>query len=713
MKEFKIALAGNPNSGKSTIFNELTGSRQHVGNYPGVTIEKKEGYFIHRGIKVEVVDLPGIYSLTAFSPEEIIARNYIINEKTDLIVDIIDASNLERHLYLAVQLMELDMPVLVVFNMMDEAKKKGLKINIEKLSQLFGVPIVETIGHKGIGITNLKNKIIEACTEKKHTNNFLLKKIKYGNEIKDAIIEISKFLEKLSLKSKFNLNWIGLKLLEDDVEIVKEVIKYYPKESELFKKVHEKRKEIEDRYNDTIETIIAEKRYEFIAGACTECVYSNVEKRHDISDKIDAVLTNRILGIPIFLALMYFVFWLTFYLGAIPMDWIDTFFSFLSDKIDSIWQSESVIKSLIKDGIIGGVGSVIIFLPNIMILFFAIGVLEYTGYMARTAFVVDRFMHKIGLHGKSFIPMLIGFGCSVPGIMATRTLESKKERLLTILVLPLMSCGARLPIYLLIIPAFFPEKFHTPLMWLIYMIGIVLALISARILKNILFKGETSAFVMELPPYRIPTVKNIVIYVWEKSYLYLKKAGTIILAISILLWFLSSFPKIDNYSVDYESMIKKVDQNQTFSPEEKERKISEINNLMTAEELKRSYMGKIGTFLEPIFKPLGFDWKITTAILGALAAKEVFVAQLGIINAIGEADEESESLREKIKKQYNPLIGFCIMLWALISAPCIATFAITKKETNSWRWAFYQFFGLTALAYFITLFVYQIGRILI
>ena len=712
MKSFKVALAGNPNSGKSTIFNELTGARQHVGNYPGVTIEKKEGKFIHQGIEINLVDLPGIYSLTAFSPEEIVARDFIVNEKPDIIVDIIDSSNLERHLYLAIQLMELNVPVLLVFNMMDEAAKKGIKINTEKLSELLGCPIVETIGHKGKGILNLKNKIVDCCLNK--NSCFKLKKINYGDDINKAIKKIAYIIKPVKeLTSKYNPEWLALKLLENDDDIKEKVKQYFPENSQISDLIKKIKKELESKYGESLDVIIAEKRYGFISGACTEAVQvSNVERRHDISDKIDAVLTNRFLGIPIFLMLMYLVFWLTFNLGAIPMDWIDSFFGFLSDKISSIWQGESVLKSLVVDGIIGGVGSVVIFLPNIIILFFAIGLLEYTGYMARAAFVVDKFMHKLGLHGKSFIPMLIGFGCNVPGIMATRTLENKKERLLTILVLPLMSCGARLPIYLLIIPAFFPEKFHTPLMWLIYMIGIVLALVVANILKNFIFKGETSAFVMELPPYRIPTLKNITIYVWEKSYLYLKKAGTIILAVSILLWFLSSFPKIDKYSVDYDSKIKQIELSKSISEDEKKQKISEIENLKISEELKRSYMGRIGTFLEPIFKPLGFDWKITTAILGALAAKEVFVAQLGIINAVGESDEESESLREKLKKQYNPLIGFCILLWALISAPCIATFAITKQETNSWRWAFYQFFGLTALAYIVTLFTYQIGRFL-
>jgi len=470
---------------------------------------------------------------------------------------------------------------------------------------------------------------------------------------------------------------------------------------------------IENFYNDDVATIVAEKRYGFISGVSTQCLKATIEKKHEISDKIDMVLTNRLVGIPIFLILLYIVFWLTFTIGSYPMDWIDAFFGFLSEKVGSILPEDTIFKSLLIDGVIGGVGSVVIFLPNILILFLALGILEYSGYMARAAFIVDKLMYHIGLHGKSFIPMLIGFGCSVPGIMATRTLESKKERFLTILVLPLMSCGARLPIYILIIQAFFPENYHGAILWGINIFGVILAIVVAKVLKLSIFKGESAPFVMELPPYRIPTFRALLTYVWEKGYLYLKKAGTIILAVSILLWFLSSFPKVTNYSQDYEALISKVESNQLLKDEEKESKISEIENLRSAEEVEKSYMGKIGKTLEPIFKPLGFDWKISTAILGALAAKEVFVAQLGIINSVGEADEESESLIEKIKSDYNPLIGFCILLWGLISAPCIATFAITKKETGSWKYAFYQFFGLTVLAYFITLIAYQIGRIIL
>ncbi len=707
--EFLVAVCGNPNTGKSTIFNHLTGVRQHVGNYPGVTVEKKEGILVYEKYKIKLVDLPGIYSLTAYSPEEIIARNFVIENKPDLVIDIVDCSNLDRNLYLAIQLMELGVPLLLVFNMSDEAEKKGIRIDTKKMSELLGIPIVKTVGHKGIGLDELKKEIVRCCMRTKfHSYEF----IRYGKEIDSTIAELKRILDQdKEFSTNYNTFWIALKLIEKDEDVKELVKKSFKNPSLVFNFLEEKISYIESIFGEDTTTIMADARYGLISGITNECVRRvDVEKRRRVSDRIDFILTHRFLGIPIFLALMYLVFWFTFKIGSVPMEWIDNFFRFLTENINHFWIGKSYLKSLLLDGIIGGVGAVLVFLPNIMFLFFAIGVLEYSGYMARAAFIIDRVMHRIGLHGKSFIPMLIGFGCNVPGIMATRTLESKRERLLTILVLPLMSCGARLPIYLLIIPAFFPKKLHTPMLWLIYLIGVILAIISAKVLKHLLFKGETSPFVMELPPYRIPTLKSLVLYVWEKSFLYLKKAGTIILAASIVLWFLSTFPKPQKYSMDYNLAIEKIKLNASLSDKEKERLIIDLENRKIAEEVEKSYMGRIGKFVEPLFSPLGFDWKITTAILGALSAKEVFVSQLGIVNRVGEATEESESLRDRLKKQYDPLVGFCIMLWALVSAPCIATFAITKQETGSWKWAVAQFFGLTLMAYILVLITYQIGR---
>ncbi len=755
MKEFKIALAGNPNAGKSSVFNALTGARQHVANYPGVTVEKKEGEYIYKNVKFKVIDLPGIYSLTAYSVEEIVARNFIIEEKPDVVIDIIDASNIERNLYLAIQLMELNVPLILVLNMMDEAKKKGIEIDSSYLSKLLNVPIVETVANKEKGIDKLKEEIYNFCINKKKLK---LPKLYYGDEIEESLNKIIKILNTSpNIIKKLNPKWLAIKLLEDDEEVKKELLKIFPENHNLWQIVREEIENLRSIFNEEPDILIAERRYGFISGACRESIKKSTPPRLDISDKIDAILTNKFAGIPIFLFLMYLTFQLTFSLGQKPVELLDSFFTNLSFYISKFWHSESLIKSLIVDGVIPGVGSVIVFLPNIILLFFAIGILESTGYMARAAFIIDKIMHKIGLHGKSFIPMLVGFGCNVPGIMATRTLDTEKDRILTILVLPLMSCGARVPIYMLIIPAFFPKQFQAPIMWLIYMTGILIALILVKILNKIIFKGVPAPFLMELPPYRVPTFKNLYLYVREKSYQYLKKAGTIILALSIILWFLSTFPQTKNFSKDYnkiENEIKitystqinnifnKIKDNKDYklildlikagkNDEAKlinndiylkilkikylklkmKKEIEKINAEKHAEIVANTFIGKIGHFFEPVFKPIGFDWKIVTAIIASLPAKEVFVSQISIINAVGEK-ESTKKLIEKLRERYSPLIGICILLWVLIASPCIATLAVTKQETGSWKWVFLQFFGLTGLAYVIVFIVYNIGKII-
>ena len=756
MKEFKIALAGNPNAGKSSVFNGLTGARQHVANYPGVTVEKKEGEYEYKGVKFKVIDLPGIYSLTAYSIEEIVARNFIIEEKPDVVIDVIDASNIERNLYLAIQLMELNVPLILVLNMMDEAKKKGLDIDSEYLSKLLNVPIVETIANKEKGIDKLKEEIYNFCLNKREIS---LPKLYYGDEIEESISNIETLLKKeCQIITKYNPKWLAIKLLENDNEIKKELLKIFPENHILWKVVDEEIERLRSIFNEEPDILIAERRYGFISGACRESIKKSTPPRLDISDKIDAVLTNKFVGIPIFLILMYITFQLTFTLGQAPMDLLDTLFTNLSLYISKAWPSQSLIKSLIVDGIIPGVGSVIVFLPNIILLFFAIGILESTGYMARAAFIIDKIMHKIGLHGKSFIPMLVGFGCNVPGIMATRTLDTEKDRILTILVLPLMSCGARVPIYMLIIPAFFPKKFQAPIMWLIYMTGIVLAMILVKILNKVIFKGMPAPFLMELPPYRIPTFKNLYLYIREKSYQYIKKAGTIILALSIILWFLSTFPQTTQFSKDYDKIKTQIKSKYTVEINQIENEIKNnkdyklindliksgkneeaklINNKIYMKVLKLNYLkdkmikeidkieaekhaeivantfiGRIGHFFEPAFKPVGFDWKIVTAIIASLPAKEVFVSQMSIINAVGER-ESTKKLITKLRERYTPLVGICILLWVLVASPCIATLAVTKQETGSWKWVFVQFFGLTGLAYIIVFLVYNIGNIFI
>lgn len=738
-----IALAGNPNAGKTTIYNALTGARQHIGNYPGVTVEKKESMITYNNQQLKIIDLPGTYSLTAYSVEEVVARNVIINEKPDVVVDIIDSSNLERNLYLAVQLMELRIPLVFVFNMKDMAQEMGIKIDVKSLSNLFGVPIIETVGSKGDGVKTILEEAIKVAKNPE---------IKYPVITYDKVIEkyvnsVEELIKKYSTNiENYNTRWLAVKLLEGDKDVMQTVPS--PIVAEEVKRASV---EIDEMLGDSPETAIASARYGFISGACQECVTTTVEARHNMSDAIDSVLVNRVLGIPIFLGLMYLVFQLTFTLGDPFMGWIEQFFGFLGEKA-SVLITHDLLRSLIVDGIIGGVGGVIVFLPNIIFLFIAIAVLEASGYMARVAFIMDKVMHKIGLHGKSFIPFLIGFGCSVPAIMATRTLDNQRDRILTMLVTPFMSCGARLPIYLLIIPAFF-DKNQALVLWVVYLIGIIMAIVVAKILGLTVLKGESAPFVMELPPYRIPTLKGVLMQMWERSWLYLKKAGTIILFVSIVMWALTVFPLFPaEKAAEYENKLPELEQvvetktaelektgyvimtdENVQQAEEKNSKLSneellkaeqlmaeiddanmqieQINNDLAEAELENSAAGRIGKFIEPVLKPIGFDWKIGTALIGAFAAKEVFVAQMGIVYSLGEAGEDSDALREKLRENYSALTGFAIMVFALLSAPCMATFAIVKRESNSWKWPILQFFGMTAIAYIITFIIYQAGKL--
>ncbi len=706
----RIALAGNPNSGKTTLFNALTGSNQHVGNYPGVTVEKKEGDFRHEGRDIHVIDLPGTYSLTASSPEELVARNVVLEEQPDLVVDVVDASNLERNLYLATQFMELRVPVVLALNMSDVAEARGHAIDWARLSELLNVRIVSTVAHKGKGLEELKQAIVETAEE---TPPREPARVTHGDHVETELSRIADLIQSdCSGETQAPARWLAIKLLEDDQVVAGHVRKVCSNAEDILQTVDASRRHLARELGDDAEILIADSRYGFISGACQEAVRSTVESRHTMSDRIDMIMTHRVLSIPIFFAMMYLVFKLTFTVGDPLMGWIEGFFGWLQESINAAWPSGAapLLQSLITDGIIGGVGGVLVFLPNIFLLFLAISILEDSGYMARAAFIMDRFMHKIGLHGKSFIPMLIGFGCTVPAIMATRTLENRRDRLTTMLVAPLISCGARLPIYVLIIPAFFPQAWHAPMLWLIYVIGIALAVVTAKLLRSTLFKGEAEPFVMELPPYRMPTVRGTLLHMWERGWLYLKKAGTLILGVSIIMWALLTFPQNIEYSRDYDKEIQAVESRQLSKDQTVER-IEELKQERASEELSKSLAGRIGHGLEPVLKPLGFDWRIATALIGAFAAKEVFVAQMGIVYSVGEADEESVPLRDKLRKNYTPLVGFCIMLFCLISAPCMATIAVTKRESNSWRWALFQLGGLTVMAYILTLIVYQVGTI--
>ncbi len=718
-KNIRIALAGNPNSGKTSLFNALTGSHQHVGNYPGVTVEKKEGHFVHEGVRIDLLDLPGTYSLTSFSPEERIARREILDGRFDVVVVVVDSTILQRNLYLLTQVMLAGGNPILCLNMSDEARAMGQRLDLEQMERLLGFPVVETVASRKEGVPLLKDLILRAAESPVKESRLVL-----GERLDSAIAILSEMLED-SAPGARPPAWLASKMLEADDMTRQWVRKRLPDRLEkVDARAREMREEIEERTGLDVTTFVADRMYGYVAGLLKEVVLQPLRKdARIVSDRLDAVLCHRGLGLVFFLLAMYGLFWLTFSIGDYPMGWIETFFGWAGERISAFWPegSDSPLRSLLVDGIIGGVGGVVVFLPNIVLLFLGLAFLEDTGYMARAAFLVDRWMHKFGLHGKSFIPMMTGFGCTIPGIMATRTLENERDRLTTMLVLPLISCGARLPIWMLLIPAFFAESYRAPMLWLIYMIGILLAAVLARLLRSTLLKGEDAPFVMELPPYRMPTLKALFQKMGERSWLYLKKAGTIILGISILLWAISYYPRPENLPVDRELAEGKIVVNNAETPENA-REIarpgvevlttSELEHRREQEEMLQSLAGGIGRLMEPLLKPMGFDWRIGVALIGAFAAKEVFVAQMGIVFALGsEVDEESDTLRERIGASYPPLVGFSLMLFLLIATPCMATVAVTKRESGSWKWALLQFGGLTGIAWMLSVLVYQIGRL--
>ncbi|OHB66992.1 MAG: ferrous iron transport protein B [Planctomycetes bacterium RBG_13_60_9] len=684
MKRIIVALVGNPNSGKSSLFNMFTGAHQHVGNYPGVTVEKKEGRCIYGQYEITFVDLPGTYSLTAYSTEELITRGFILHERPDVVVDVVDASNIERNLYLGTQLIEMNVPLVFAFNMSDLAGRRGLLFDLEQLSGLLEARIVPTVGNRGEGRTALLDAIIETSREGRKTR---IHEVRYGVEIEEGLawIETAVAQNEEPLAQRYGARWMAVKLLEQDEDVLKRV-----QQQETLNTVNRSVSHLRSIFRDEPEIVMADRRYGFISGACQETIKNSVERRHDTSDTIDAIVTHRILGLPIFLFLMYLVFFMTFTMGRYPMHWLERFFGWLAAVVNGLWPAGSVpwLHSLLVDGVISGVGGVLVFLPNILLLFLAVALLEDSGYMARAAFVMDRIMHKIGLHGKSFIPMLIGFGCSIPAIMGTRILENRRNRLTTIMIIPLMSCGARLTIYALFIPAFFPPHWQGPVLWIVYVTGIALGVICAKVLRMTLLKGETLSFVMELPPYRMPTGKAMLIHTWQRGWMYLRKAGTVILVASIILWAAANYPKPDHEA------LAGLDEQQAQQA-----------------TLRYSVVGRLGQAIEPVLEPLGFDWRIGTALIGAIPAKELFVSQMGIVYATGREKGHALSLRERLQSDYTPLVGFCVMLFVLIGAPCVATVAVTRQETGSWRWAAFQFIGLTVLAYTVTLVVFQLGRI--
>jgi ferrous iron transport protein B len=700
-----IAIAGNPNAGKTSVFNQLTGSTQHVANFPGVTVERKEGHTLRHGLNWRVVDLPGTYSLTAYSIEEIVARGFLVEERPDLVLDVLDASNMQRNLYLTTQLLELDLPIVLAANMMDVARRRKVKIDFEELATRLGIPVVLLEGHRGIGLSRLVEVATHELTHPQSNRGL----ISFGEatEKKIALLE-ARLQDGLLDLPHPPIRWIALRLLEGDHHVHERLSLWHTEAESILKLADDLHEEIRKEQDMEAEVFMANRRHEFIRELLVACRLKTASPGHLFrSDFTDRILLHRYLGMPIFLFIMYLIFWLTFTLGETPMGWIETGLALLTTWIDGNWVTPDGhwLKSLLLDGVLGGVGGVLIFLPNILLLFFCLTLMEDTGYMSRAAFLMDRLMHKIGLHGKSFIPLLTGFGCTIPGIMGTRVLENERDRLLTMMVLPLMSCGARLPIYLLLIPAFFPESMHAEMLFLIYAIGMVLAIGMAKILRISVLKGENTPFVMELPPYKFPTMKSLYMQVQLRAWLYLRKAGTIILAVSIFLWILGSWPTSSADSDMNTRILHAQNSGQTEL-------VSELQNQQAEASLEASMLGHIGKAIEPVMAPMGFDWKISTSMLGAFAAKELFVAQIAVVMSMGDADEGSTGLREILRKNYTPLVGFSVMLFALVAFPCMATFAVTRRETGSTKWAVFQLASLTGMAWVLCTAVYQIGTLL-
>ncbi len=721
-RTINVALVGNPNCGKTSLFNIASGSHEHVGNYSGVTVDAKEGYFEFQGYHFRLIDLPGTYSLSAYSAEELYVRKHIIEETPDVIINVVDAGNLERNLYLTTQLIDMNVRMVVALNMYDALQHSGNTLNIKKLSQLLGVPMVPTISRTGEGVDDLFHVIIglyegaDFMGQKEEIQNEALREfrewhdayvpdhkfesheddensftprnfirhihINHGPELERSIDAVKKEIGKTeTIRHKYSTRFLAIKLLENDKDIEKNVIASLPNASEILRIKEQEVKRLRETINEDSEQAITDAKYGFITGALKETYTDNYQNTEMFTRIVDSIVTRKVWGYPIFFIFLYLMFECTFIFGEYPKEGIEWLVEQLGNAVNT-YMPDGSFKDLLIDAVIGGVGGVIVFLPNILLLYLFISFMEDSGYMARAAFIMDKIMHKMGLHGKSFIPLIMGFGCNVPAIMSSRIIESRKSRLVTILINPLISCSARLPIYLVLVGAFFPGK-ESLILLLIYSVGILLAVLMARIFSKFLVKGDDTPFVMELPPYRMPTSKSVLRHTWEKGAQYLKKMGGIIMIASIIIWFLGYYPNHSSYQT-------------------------------TAEQQENSYIGQIGKSIEPIIKPLGFDWKMGVGLLSGVGAKELVVSTLGVLYT-NDGNLDDDALPERIAQQSDitPLIAFAYMLFTLLYFPCIATLAAIRQETGSWKWPLFAACYTTVLAWIVAFLVYQIGSFII
>lgn len=709
-KVIRVALVGNPNAGKTSLFNIASGAHEHVGNYGGVTVDSKEGKFKHGGYTFKVVDLPGTYSLSAYTPEELFVRRHIVEDKPDVVINIVAASNLERNLYLTTELIDMEVSTVIALNMYDELLETGSEFDYQSLSQMIGIPIVPTVAKTGVGIGDLFDAVIRVYEEKEPIVRRV--HIYYGNVVENAISKLNILLEKEKETSLiFPRRYISTKLLEKDKD-VDAYVGSLSNAADIYALRDNEVKYIEDTLKEDTESVLTNARYGFVAGGLKQTLKEKLFES-DVTRMIDAVVTNKYIGFPVFFFFMWVMFECTFRLGGYPMEWIENGVAVLGNFIRGN-MVDGMLKDLIVDGIIGGVGGVIVFLPNILILYAFISFMEDSGYMARAAFIMDKVMHKMGLHGKSFIPLVMGFGCNVPAILATRTIESRNSRMITMLVNPFMSCSARLPVYLLFVGVFF-KSYASFALFGLYFTGILLAVISARLFKRFLFPKEDTPFVMELPPYRMPTIKSVTIHMWDKSQQYLRKMGGVILVASIIIWFLGYFPRDKERELKYDNMITQVEQQEGLGDEEKSAQIEEIEEGRNTEHQEESYIGRVGKAIEPVMRPLGFDWKISVSLLSGMAAKEVVVSTLGVLYTGSSEDQESLEVRLLADRQvdgsttFTPLVVVSLLLFVLIYFPCVATIAAIKEESGSWKWGVFSIVYTTLLAWLISFVVYQIG----
>jgi ferrous iron transport protein B len=739
-KTIIVALVGNPNSGKTTFFNYASGSRERVGNYSGVTVDAKEARFRQNGYQFRITDLPGTYSISAYTPEEVFVRDFIQEQLPDVVINIVDASNLERNLYLTTQLIDMDIRVVMVLNMFDELQAKGDLLDYESLGKMIGIPIVPSVSSKGKGIKETFEKVIEVFEDRNPVVRHI--HINYGTSFERSIKDLQDLINapgNQHLTDRVSTRFLAIKLLENDKEAIKKIMENCHNHEEILYYNGQEINRLEREYGEHPETIITDLKYGFISGALKETLKPGITEERKTSDVIDTLITHQVFGFPVFLFFMWLMFSATFWLGSYPMEWIESGVGAIAELLNQ-QMNEGPLKDLLINGIVSGVGGVIVFLPNIMLLFFFISLMEDTGYMSRAVFIMDKLMHKIGLHGKSFIPLLMGFGCNVPAIMATRTLSNRNDRLLTMLINPFMSCSARLPIYVLFISAFFPDN-QGSMLFLIYLIGVLMAVGVALLFKKTLFRTQEVPFVMELPPYRMPTTRATLSHMWSKAVQYLRKIGGIILVASIIIWALGYFPNGASFQgqveMKREALIAQHNEEIASHPQ-----ISESEKLQMAHELdfrlqqaevsayskrlENSYIGRIGKTLHPVMAPLGFDWKMTISIISGVAAKEIVVSTLGVLYQVDEnVQTQSQSLIEKLQAQtysegprvgqkvFNKRVAFSFMLFVLLYFPCIGVIAVISKESGHWKWGLFTVGYTTLIAWLVSFIFYQTAGLFI